>query len=71
MAEKENQALPITFRIYAKDEDEVERGRKAIAQFINIVGYHGGRVSGDKIAEAVSMLNSNPYITSKIIGFFR
>lgn len=62
---------PITFNIYAKDKEEAERGRKAIVQFINILGQHGARVSGDKLVQAVSMLNSTPFITTQIINFFK
>lgn len=62
---------PITFNIYAKDKEEAERGRKAIVQFINILGQHGARVSGDKLMQAVSMLNSTPFITTQIINFFK
>lgn len=61
----------IAFNIYADSDEEAERGRKAIIQFINIMGQHGSRVSGYKIAEAVSLLNRNPFITSQIIKFFK
>jgi len=62
---------PITFNIYASSDEEAERGRRAIIQFINIMGQHGGRVSGDKIAEAVGKLSSSPFIASQIIKFFK
>ena len=61
----------IAFNIYAGSDEEAERGRKAIIQFINIMGQHGAMVSGDKISEAVSKLNSSPFITSQIINFFK
>ena len=61
----------ITFNIYADSEEEAERGRKAIIQFINIVGQQGAKVSGDKIAEAVAKLQSSPFIASQIINFFK
>ena len=61
----------ITFNIYAGSDEEAERGRKAICQFINIMGQHGARVSGAKIAEAVAKLQSNPFIASQIIHFFK
>lgn len=60
----------ITFNIYASSDEEAERGRKAIIQFINIVGQQGARVTGNKIAEAVSKLNGSPFIFSQIISFF-
>ena len=61
----------ITFNIYADSDEEAERGRKAIVQFINIMGQHGAMVSGDKLQEAVSHLGDNPFITSQIIKFFK
>lgn len=61
---------PITFNIYAATDEEAEKGRKAIIQFINIMGQHGAMVSGKKIAEAVGKLHSNSFITSQIIKFF-
>lgn len=62
---------PITFNIYASSEEEAEKGRKAIVQFINIMGQHGAKVSGEKLHEAVSKLNDSPFITSQIINFFK
>lgn len=67
----ENEIRNISFNIYAKDDEEAEKGRRAIIRFINIMGQHGAKVSGDKIADAVSRLNSNPFITSQIINFFK
>lgn len=61
----------ISFNIFANSDEEAERGRKAIISFIDIMGQQGARVSGNKIAEAVSKLNSSPFITSQIIGFFK
>lgn len=61
----------ISLNIYADTDDEAERGRKAIIQFINIMGQHGAAVSGDKIAEAMAMLNSSPFIMTQIIHFFK
>lgn len=65
------QIRQITFNIYASTDEEAARGRKAIVDFINIVGQHGGKVSGDKIVEAMGKLNSSPFIASQIINFFR
>ena len=61
----------ISFNIYASSDEEAEKGRKAIIQFINEMGQHGAKVSGNKIAEAVARLNSSPFIASKIIDFFK
>ena len=61
----------ISFNIFADSDEEAEKGRKAIIQFINIMGQHGAKVSGNTIAEAVSNLSSNPFIASQIIKFFK
>lgn len=61
----------ISFNIYASSEEEAEKARKAIIQFINIMGQHGAMVSGNKIAEAVSKLSESPFIASQIINFFK
>ena len=61
----------INFNIYASSDEEAEKGRKAIIQFINIMGQHGAMVSGKKISEAVAKLSSSPFITSQIINFFK
>lgn len=61
----------ISFNIYAESEEEAEKGRKAIVQFINIMGQHGAMVSGEKIVDAVARLNGSPFIASQIIKFFK
>ena len=61
----------IQFNIYAADEQEGEMGRQAIIQFINIMGKHGAKVSGKKIAEAVRQMQGNPFILNQIINFFK
>lgn len=65
------QIRPITFNIYASTDEEAEKGRKAIVTFINIMGQHGGKVSGNKLAEAVGRLNNSSFITAQIIKFFK
>lgn len=71
MDKEKLKVLPITFNIYASSEEEAERGRKAIIQFINVMGQHGARVSGDKIAEAVSKMDKATFVTKEIIKFFK
>ena len=61
----------ISLNIYAETDEEAERGRNAIVSFINIIGQHGAKVSGNKIAQAVSKLSSSPFIASQIINFFK
>ena len=65
------QVRPITFNIYASTDEEAEKGRKAIIHFIDIMGQHGGKVSGKKLEEAVGRLYNNSFITAQIIKFFK
>lgn len=67
----EQEIRPITFNIYASTDEEAERGRRAIIKFINIMGQHGAKVSGNKLNEAVDKLYSNSFVTSQIINFFK
>lgn len=72
MEQEKLKILPITFNIYAESEDEARRGRKAVVDFINIMGQHGARVSGNKLVEAVSkMETTTPFIVNQIIKFFK
>ena len=64
-------AYNITFQIYARNEEEAERGRKAIVQFIKIMRDNGAGVTGNKLVEAVSRLSSTPFIATQIINFFK
>ena len=66
-----NEIRPITFNIYAGSDKEAEKGRKAIIKFINIMGQHGAKVSGNKIAEAVDRLDGSALIKPQIIKFFK
>jgi hypothetical protein len=61
----------ISFNIYAGSDEEAEKGRKAIIQFIDIMGQHGAMVSGDKLHEAISHIGDNTFIMSQIIKFFK
>lgn len=61
----------ISFNIYADSDEEAEKGCKAIKQFIDIMGQHGAKVSGNKLHEAVSHLGDNTFIMSQIINFFK
>lgn len=67
----ENNIRQISFNIYANSDEEAERGRTAIIQFINAMGQHGAMVSGNKIVEAVAKFNSSPFIATQIINFFK
>ena len=60
----------ISFNIFAKDDDEAQRGEQAIKNFIAMMCEKGVRVTGDKIAEAVDNLNNSPFVMYEITKFF-
>lgn len=60
----------ISFNIFAKDDDEAQRGEQAIKDFIAMMCNKGVRVTGDKIVEAVSNLNKSPFVMYEITKFF-
>lgn len=61
----------ISFNIYADSDEEAEKGRQAIVTFINIVGQHGARVTGNKLGEAIAKMQSFPFIATQVINFFK
>ena len=67
----ENGIRKISFNIYADSDEEAEKGCNAIKLFIDIMGQHGARVSGNKLYEAVSHMGDNTFIMSQIINFFK
>ncbi|MDD6017106.1 MAG: hypothetical protein PUC18_12680 [Prevotellaceae bacterium] len=61
----------ISFNIYASSDEEAEKGRQAIVKFIDIIGQHGAKVSGNKLSEAIAKMQSTPFIATQIINFFK
>ena len=62
--------LPITFNIYANDEQEVEILRFVLTEFIRTHAEQGRAVSASKVTEALRNWDKNPFIRNKIIDFF-
>ena len=63
--------FPITLNIYADSEQEAERGRKAMIQFIDSMRQQGAAVRGNKLVDAVGKLSSSPFIVKQIINFLK
>lgn len=61
----------ISFNIYADSDEEAERGRQALITFINMVGQHGAKVSGNKLYEAIAKVKTMPIIFTQVINFFK
>lgn len=64
------QGFPITFNIYALDEQEAEEARMALIAFIGQHAREGRAVTGKKIAQAVARWDQNPLVRNQIIKFF-
>ena len=63
------QGFPITFNIYANDEQEVEALRFVITEFIRQHAEQGRAVSATKVADALRKWNNNPIIRNRIIDY--
>lgn len=61
--------FPITFNIYANNEQEVEVARFVITEFIRRHAEEGRAVSATKITEALQNCENNPMIRNRIIRF--
>ena len=59
----------IKFCIYAEDEEEARRAERAIKMFINQHAMAGRAVTGNKIADALPLWESNPIVRNRIIKY--
>ena len=67
---KQLKGFPLTFNIYAYDEQEVEEARMAIIAFIGQHAKQGRAVTARKVAQAVARWDQNPIVKSQIIKYF-
>lgn len=65
------QGYEIKFNIYAENAEEAEKARVAIVGFINEHAQKGRAVTGNKIVNAISQWDKNPFVKNKIIDFFK
>ena len=61
----------IQFQIYADNELEAERAKKAIIAFIAELASCGRAVTGNKIADALPRWKDNLLVRNKIMDFFK
>lgn len=69
MEKKQLKGFPLTFNIYAENEQEVEECRMAIIAFI---GFHASQcraVTAKKVAQAVSNWDKNAIAKYQIIKY--
>ena len=62
--------FPLTVNVYARDEQEVEAARKALAAFVDAHARQGRAVTAGKIARAASQWDCNPIVRTRIIKYF-
>lgn len=63
--------FPLSFQIYAHNEQEVEQCRQAIIGFINQHRQENRAVTATKVAQAITSWQSNPLIKTQIINYFK
>lgn len=63
--------FPITFNIYARNEQEVEQLRAAVTAFIGQHARQGRAVDAARLARAVSGWDRNPIVRNQIINYFK
>lgn len=68
---KEIKALPISFEVYAYNEQEVEELRMAIVAFIGFHAQQGRAVTAQKAAHAIANWDKNPFVKNKVIDYFK
>ena len=71
METKKLRGFPLTFDIYAENEQEVQEARRAIIEFI---GFHASQcraVTALKVAHAIRNWQNNPIVRNRIINYFK
>lgn len=77
MNEKENvqkeplKGFPITFNVYARNEQEVEDLRMAIVAFIGTHAHQGRAIDAARLAKAIANWDKNPLVKNQIIKYFQ
>ena len=63
--------FPVTFNVYAHNEQEVENLRMAVVAFIGCHARQGRAVDAARLAQAISNWDKNPLVKSQIINYFK
>lgn len=63
--------FPISFNVYARNEQEVEELRMAIVAFIGCHARQGRAVDAARLAKAIANWDQNPIVKSQIINYFK
>lgn len=71
MEARKLKGFPMVVRLYAYDEEEVERCRKALAEFIGLHATECRAVTAEKVERAVKNWDKNPFVKNQIINYFK
>lgn len=71
MAKEQLKGFPISFNIYAENEQEVEECRKAIVSFIGLHASQCRAVTAKKVAHALKIWDKNLFVKNQIINFLK
>ena len=71
MEKKQLKGFPISFNIYAENEEEVEESRKAIVEFIGLNASQCRAVTAKKVAQAITNWEKFPLVRNQIINYFK
>lgn len=70
MEQKRLKGFPLTFNIYAENEQEVEEARMAIIAFIGLHASQCRAVTAKKVAQAISNWDKNIIVKNQITKYF-
>ena len=63
--------FPVTFNVYARNEQEVEDLRMAVIAFIGHHAREGRAVDAARLAQAIANWDRNPLVKNQIINYFK
>jgi len=63
--------FPVTFNVYARNEQEVEDLRLAVVAFISSHAHEGRAVDAARLAKAIAGWDKNPFVKNRIIEYFK
>ena len=63
--------FPITFNVYARNEQEVADLRLAIVGFISAHAHQGRAIDAARLAQAIVNWDRNPLVKNQIINYFK
>lgn len=63
--------FPITFNVYARNEQEAADLRLAIVDFISAHAHEGRAIDAERLAQAIANWDRNPLVKNQIINYFK